>query len=107
MNCSATARESCERCSTSSTSTIPRTSHTSTWRGWATHRDHAGLGLGTRLIRENLAEIDARSLPAFLESTNPANLPRYEGLGFVRRSEFGPPGGPVITTMWRNAASSG
>jgi GNAT superfamily N-acetyltransferase len=69
---------------------------------WATHRDHAGRGLGTTLIRDNLAEIDAAGFPAFLESTNPANLPRYEALGFERRSEFGPPGGPVITTMWRN-----
>jgi len=69
---------------------------------WATHRDHAGRGLGTVLIEENLAEIDATGLPAFLESTNPANLARYEALGFERRSEFGPPGGPVITTMWRN-----
>ncbi len=69
---------------------------------WATHRDHAGRGLGTVLIEENLAEIDATGLPAFLESTNPANLARYEALGFERRSEFGPPGGPVITTMWRS-----
>ena len=69
---------------------------------WATHRDHAGGGLGTALIEENLAEIDATGLPAFLESTNPANLARYEALGFERRSEFGPPGGPVITTMWRS-----
>ena len=28
-------------------------------------------------------------MPAFLESTNPVNLPRYEALGFERRSEFG------------------
>ena len=69
---------------------------------WATHRDHAGRGLGTVLIEENLAEIDATGLPAFLESTNPANLARYEALGFERRSEFGPPGGPLITTMWRD-----
>ena len=72
---------------------------------WATHRDHAGRGVGTALIRENLAEIDARGLPAFLESTNPVNLPRYEALGFERRGEFGLRGGPVITTMWRSAAS--
>jgi GNAT superfamily N-acetyltransferase len=70
---------------------------------WATHRDHAGRGLGTALIRENLALIDAEHMPAYLESTNPANIPRYEALGFRPRSEFGPPGGPVITTMWRDA----
>jgi GNAT superfamily N-acetyltransferase len=71
---------------------------------WATHRDHAGRGLGTALINDNLARIDAERMPAYLESTNPANLLRYEALGFHRRDEFGPVGGPVITTMWREAS---
>jgi GNAT superfamily N-acetyltransferase len=70
---------------------------------WATHRDHAGRGLGSELMHDNLARIDAERMPAYLESTNPANLPRYEALGFNRRAEFGPVGGPVITTMWREA----
>ena len=70
---------------------------------WATHRDHAGRGLGTALINDNLARIDAERMPAYLESTNPANLPRYEALGFRRIGRFGPVGGPVITTMWREA----
>ena len=70
---------------------------------WGTHRDHIGRGLGTALISDNLARIDAERMPAYLESTNPANLVRYEALGFRRRSEFGPAGGPVITTMWREA----
>jgi GNAT superfamily N-acetyltransferase len=70
---------------------------------WGTHRDHAGRGIGTALIHDNLARIDAERMPAYLESTNPANLPRYEALGFHRRGEFGPVDGPVITTMWRDA----
>jgi hypothetical protein len=70
---------------------------------WGTHRDHAGGGHGTVLIRDNLALIDTQRMPAYLESTNPANLPRYEALGFSPRAEFGPDGGPVITTMWRDA----
>jgi hypothetical protein len=70
---------------------------------WATHPDHAGRGLGATLIDDNLARIDAEAMPAYLESTNPANLPRYEALGFRARSRFGPAGGPVITTMWRPA----
>ncbi len=70
---------------------------------WATRRDYAGRGLGTMLIRDNLARIDAERMPAYLESTNPANIPRYEALGFRPRNEFGPVGGPVITTMWREA----
>jgi GNAT superfamily N-acetyltransferase len=68
---------------------------------WGTHRDHAGRGLGTALIEQCLAQIDSEGMPAHLESSNPANIPRYEALGFRPRAEFGPPGGPVITTMWR------
>jgi ribosomal protein S18 acetylase RimI-like enzyme len=71
---------------------------------WATHRDHAGLKLGTALLRENLARVDAEHLPRYLESTNPANLARYEALGFRPVEEFAPPGGPTVTTMWREAA---
>jgi ribosomal protein S18 acetylase RimI-like enzyme len=70
---------------------------------WATHREHAGKGLGTQLIDDNLARIDAEHMPAYLESSNPANIGRYEALGFHPRSEFGPTGGPVITSMWREA----
>ncbi len=70
---------------------------------WATHSDHAGRGLGTALMKRNLARVDAERMPAYLESTNPANLARYEALGFQRTAEFGPDGGPVITTMWREA----
>ena len=70
---------------------------------WATHRDHTGRGIGTALIQDNLTRIDAEHMPAYLESTNAANLPRYEALGFERRGDFGPAGGPVITTMWREA----
>lgn len=74
---------------------------------WATHRDHAGHGLGTALMEQCLARIDAEGMPAYLESTHPRNLARYEALGFRPRAEFGPPGGPVITTMWREPGSTG
>lgn len=70
---------------------------------WATHRDHSGQGLGAALITENLARVDAEHLPSYLESTNPANLPRYESLGFRKIDEFAPSGGPTVTTMWREA----
>ena len=70
---------------------------------WGTHRGHAGQGIGTALMQDSLARIDAERLPAYLESTNPVNLPRYEALGFQARGTFGPPGGPVVTTMWRSA----
>jgi RimJ/RimL family protein N-acetyltransferase len=70
---------------------------------WATHRDHAGRGLGTALIHDCLARIDAERMPAYLESTNPANVRRYEALGFRHVAEFNLEGGPVISTMWRDA----
>lgn len=70
---------------------------------WATHRSHAGRGFGGALLRENLARVDAEHLPSYLESTNPVNLPRYERLGFRKLGDFGPPGGPTVTTMWRDA----
>jgi GNAT superfamily N-acetyltransferase len=70
---------------------------------WATHRRHAGRGFGASLIADNLARVDADHLPSYLESTNPVNLPRYEALGFRRVGEFAPPGGPTVTTMWREA----
>ena len=67
-----------------------------------THVDHRGKGLGMELLRENLAAIDAERMPAYLESTNPANLFRYERLGFVRIGAFTlPGGGPTVDTMWR------
>jgi hypothetical protein len=70
---------------------------------WATRRDRAGEGLGTRLLNEDLARIDAAHVPGYLESTNPVNIPRYEALGFRPVDAFAPPGGPTVTTMWRDA----
>ena len=70
----------------------------------ATHDDYRGRGIGERLLAENLALIDAEHQPAYLESSNPNNLARYERLGFRPRSEFEVgEGGPVVTTMWRPA----
>jgi GNAT superfamily N-acetyltransferase len=68
----------------------------------ATHPHHRGHGIGQRLLAEHLARLDAERMPAYLESTNPANDHRYERLGFR------PIGGftsvldeAPITTMWR------
>jgi len=67
-----------------------------------THDNHRGKGLGMKLLRENLARIDAERMPAYLESTNPRNLTRYERLGFVKIGEFTlPGGGPRVDMMWR------
>jgi GNAT superfamily N-acetyltransferase len=70
----------------------------------ATHDDHRGRGIGESLLAWNLGLVDARHLPAYLESSNPKNLARYERLGFRPREEFTlPDGGPTVTTMWRLA----
>jgi hypothetical protein len=56
------------------------------------------------LLRQNLALIDDLHQPAYLESTNPANLDRYRSLGFERLGDFDlPHSGPAVTQMWRDA----
>ncbi|BAJ26309.1 MULTISPECIES: GNAT family N-acetyltransferase [Kitasatospora] len=67
------------------------------------HRDHRGKGLGTALLARGLERIDALGAPAYLESSNPANLARYRSLGFVPRTEITTATGHVVTTMWRPA----
>ena len=70
----------------------------------ATHPDHGGRGVGMRLLIHNLELIDAEHTAAYLESTNPANDRRYQGVGFEPVGQFSYPGdGPSITMMWRAA----
>jgi GNAT superfamily N-acetyltransferase len=65
---------------------------------------HAGRGHGFALLTENLRRIDDLGMPAYLESSNPANNHRYERYGFAKTGEFYPPtSGTPITTMWREA----
>jgi ribosomal protein S18 acetylase RimI-like enzyme len=68
----------------------------------ATHPDHAGQGHGMALVAACLEEIDAAGAPAFLESTNPANIPRYEAAGFRPDREADLIEGRTVTQMWRN-----
>lgn len=68
----------------------------------ATHPDHRGHGIAQDLVREVLADLDARSIPTYLESTNPGNDHRYERLGYTKVGEFaGSDPGSVVSTMWR------
>ncbi|HEY2477447.1 MAG TPA: hypothetical protein VGI17_01830 [Solirubrobacterales bacterium] len=69
----------------------------------ATHPDHAGHGHGIGLIADNLAEMDAGDppAPAFLESSNPRNLARYERLGFRPTRTLELIAGLAGTQMWR------
>jgi GNAT superfamily N-acetyltransferase len=67
-----------------------------------THPDNRGEGLGMALLADNLAKIDSEGMPAYLESSNPQNDPRYERLGFVQVGEFQRPDGRLTcSTMWR------
>jgi ribosomal protein S18 acetylase RimI-like enzyme len=61
-----------------------------------------GQGLGARLMAPVLAHLDACAIPAYLESSNPRNVPFYERAGFATRAEFRPEGGPLLTAMWRD-----
>jgi GNAT superfamily N-acetyltransferase len=68
----------------------------------ATHPDQRGQGIGQRLLAENLARWDAEHVPAYLESTNPANDHRYERAGFRRIGGFRAVlDDAPISTMWR------
>ena len=69
-----------------------------------THPEHRGRGIGVWLLEQNLSPIDAEHRAAYLESSNPVNDKRYQALGFRPVGEFGfPGGGPIVTTMWRDA----
>lgn len=70
------------------------------------HNHHRGKGLGMALLAESLAHIDALDAPAYLESSNPANLQRYEGVGFTPLEEVVVATGHVVTTMWRPAVGT-
>jgi GNAT superfamily N-acetyltransferase len=73
-----------------------------------THPDHRGKGMGMALLADNLARIDAEGMPAYLESSNPADDPRYARLGFAPVGELlRPDGQQVVSTMWREAADAG
>jgi GNAT superfamily N-acetyltransferase len=69
----------------------------------ATHPDHRGRGIGQQLLAEHLQWLDEAGVPAFLESTNPANDHRYERAGFRRIGGFASVlDDAPISTMWRS-----
>lgn len=66
-----------------------------------------GEGIGTRLLDATIGLADADGLPAYLESSNPRNVPLYERFGFRTTATIDlPGGGPPLVLMWRDAASA-
>lgn len=62
-----------------------------------------GQGLGSALLAHSLALCDQDSLPAYLESSNPSNVPLYERHGFrvVKTIQVG--NSPELIPMLREA----
>ena len=63
-----------------------------------------GAGFGQALMRSRLDRCDAEHAPAYLESSNPVNVPYYMRFGFEVTGEIKlPDGGPSMWPMWREA----
>lgn len=61
-----------------------------------------GSGFAHALMRSRLDRVDAEHAPAYLESSNPDNVPYYQRFGFEITGEIRlPDGGPAMTCMWR------
>ncbi|TFV58439.1 GNAT family N-acetyltransferase [Mycobacterium sp. PS03-16] len=61
-----------------------------------------GGGFGHTLMRSRLDRVDAEYAPAYLESSNPDNIPYYQRFGFEVTGEIRlPDGGPSMWPMWR------
>jgi GNAT superfamily N-acetyltransferase len=73
-----------------------------------THPKSRGRGIGMGLLSELAARADQEGVPIYLESTNPANTPRYERLRFRGQSTFSTPDElHKVTTMWREPCVTG
>jgi ribosomal protein S18 acetylase RimI-like enzyme len=60
-----------------------------------------GQGLGDKLMASALARCDADRLPAYLESSNPRNIPFYQRHGFEVMGKIQVGSSPTIVPMFR------
>ena len=66
-----------------------------------------GQGVGAALLRSRLERCDKEGTAAYLESSNPENVPLYEHFGFQATGALDlPQGVPTVTTMWRPTRGS-
>lgn len=64
-----------------------------------------GRGIGDALMRHALARCDRDGMPAYLESSNPRNIPFYRRFGFEVLGTIQTGSSPVLTPMLRPAAT--
>ncbi len=60
-----------------------------------------GQGHGRAVIQPVLDDCDRDGVPAYLESSNPANVPYYARFGFEVTGELRRAGSPPMVPMWR------
>jgi len=60
-------------------------------------------GIGSSLMRHALERCDVEGLPAYLESSNPRNIPLYLRFGFEPVGEISAGGSPPLVPMLRKA----
>jgi GNAT superfamily N-acetyltransferase len=67
-----------------------------------TQQDMQSKGVGSAVMRHMLDRCDAEGMPAYLESSNPRNVPFYARHGFDVTGEIVVgKGAPTVTAMWR------
>jgi len=64
---------------------------------------HQGEGYGSALLEHAMKRCDRDRLPAYLESSNPVNVPLYERFGFKVMGTIQSGSSPLLTPMLRPA----
>ncbi|MGD9630572.1 MAG: GNAT family N-acetyltransferase [Pyrinomonadaceae bacterium] len=64
---------------------------------------HQGMGIGASLMQHALSTCDSDRLPAYLESSNPKNIPLYERFGFETIGIIQEGNAPPMYPMYRRA----
>ena len=64
---------------------------------------YRGKGYGSALLAHAMRRCDRDRLPAYLESSNPANVPLYERFGFEVIGEIQSGSSPTLYPMFRKA----